>query len=58
MLVEFGFNKEQRMRFFNTTGPVNPADHYTLNPLGRFDMVEIELLIAQKRYSVLHAPVR
>lgn len=44
------------MRFFNTTGPVNPADHYCLSPLQRFDLEEIELLIAQKRYFVLHAP--
>lgn len=44
------------MRFFNTAGPVKPADHYCLPPLERFNLEEIELLIAQKRYFILHAP--
>jgi hypothetical protein len=44
------------MRIFNTAGPVNPEDHYRLPPLERFDLFEIELLIAQKKYFVLHAP--
>ncbi|PWR73510.1 AAA-like domain-containing protein [Methanospirillum stamsii] len=44
------------MRFFNTAGPVNPADHYCLDPLSRFDLEEIFSLIRQKKYFVLHAP--
>ncbi len=44
------------MRFFNTTGPVNPADHYCLSPLQRLELEEILLLIEQKKYFVLHAP--
>ena len=44
------------MRFFNTTGPVNCEEHYCLPPLERFDIDEIEMLIAQKKYFVLHAP--
>ncbi len=44
------------MRFFNTTGPVNPQDHYCLPPLERFDLDAILLLIQQKKYFVLHAP--
>ncbi len=44
------------MRFFNTAGPVNCADHYCLPPLHRFDLDEILALIAQKKYFVLHAP--
>ncbi|MEA2060133.1 MAG: ATP-binding protein [Thermodesulfobacteriota bacterium] len=44
------------MRFFNTAGPVNSSDHYCLSPLERFDLEEIEMLISQKEYSVLHAP--
>ena len=44
------------MRFFNTAGPVNCEDHYCLPPLERFDMKEIEMLLAQKKYFVLHAP--
>jgi AAA-like domain len=44
------------MRFFNTAGPVKPADHYCLPPLERFDLDEVLLLIQQKKYFVLHAP--
>ncbi|ETR70504.1 MAG: hypothetical protein OMM_03194 [Candidatus Magnetoglobus multicellularis str. Araruama] len=41
---------------FNTAGPVNCDDHYCLPPLSRFDLEEIQMLIAQKKYFVLHAP--
>lgn len=34
------------MRFFNTAGPVNRADHYCLPPLGRVNLDEILSLIA------------
>ncbi len=44
------------MRFFNTAGPVNRADHYCLAPLDRLELDEILLLIQQKKYFVLHAP--
>lgn len=44
------------MRFFNTAGPVNPQDHYCLPPLERFALDDILMLIAQKKYFVLHAP--
>jgi len=44
------------MRFFNTAGPVNCQDHYCLPPLTRFDLSEIENLIRQKKYFILHAP--
>jgi hypothetical protein len=44
------------MKFFNTAGPVNQAKHYTIPPLKRFDLSEIETLIAQEKYFVLHAP--
>ncbi|WP_075881511.1 AAA family ATPase [Vreelandella massiliensis] len=43
-------------RFFNNAGPTVPADHYHIDPLSRVDWEEIEHLIAQKRYFVLHAP--
>jgi len=43
-------------RFFNTAGPNIPDDNYTIDPLSRIDLDEIELLIRQKRYFVLHAP--
>jgi len=44
------------MRFFNTAGQVNCKDHYCISPLKRFEQEEIELLINQKKYFVLHAP--
>jgi hypothetical protein len=44
------------MRFFNTAGPVNQTKHYIVPPLERFDLSEIETLIAQEKYFVLHAP--
>lgn len=43
-------------RFFNTAGPTIPADHYHLDPLYRLDWEEIQHLINNKRYFVLHAP--
>ena len=44
------------MRFFNTTGPVVPTDHYCLPPLERVNLGEIRSLVRNKRYFVLHAP--
>jgi len=44
------------MRFFNTAGPVRCAEHYSLPPLSRFNLIEILQLIEQKKYFVLHAP--
>ncbi|MEQ1747190.1 MAG: PD-(D/E)XK nuclease domain-containing protein [Saprospiraceae bacterium] len=41
-------------RFFNTAGPNQPADHYTLNPLTR--LTTVRELIENKRYFILHAP--
>jgi hypothetical protein len=41
-------------RFFNTAGPNDPADHYTLPVLAR--LPDVRRLIDQKRYFVLHAP--
>ncbi len=44
------------MRFFNTAGPVNCDKHYCLPPLQRFDLDEIQSLIDQEKYFILHAP--
>ncbi len=41
-------------RFFNTSGPNNPADSYTLPVATR--LPEVRKLIDQKLYFVLHAP--
>ncbi len=44
------------MRFFNTTGPVVPADHYCIRPLERLNIDEVLTLVRDKRCFVLHAP--
>ncbi len=41
-------------RFFNTTGPCNPRDHYMLPPGSR--LPNVRLLVDRKQYFVLHAP--
>jgi hypothetical protein len=41
-------------RWFNTAGPCKPDIHYTLSPLVR--LPELERLIAQESYFVIHAP--
>ena len=43
-------------RFFNTTGPVVSAKHYSIPPLERLDLKEVLRLIRDERYFVLHAP--
>jgi hypothetical protein len=43
-------------KFFNTAGPVNQPEHYTLDPLHRWDLEEILALIDQRKYFILHAP--
>ena len=48
--------QENLMRFFNTEGPVDCARHYCLPPLARLDMDDVQELIAQQKYFLLHAP--
>jgi len=43
-------------RFFNTAGPMIPEDHYYIDSLTRIDWEEIQKLIRDKRYFVMHAP--
>ena len=43
-------------RFFNTAGPQKPEINYTIDPLSRFDLDDVLMLIRQQRYFVLHAP--
>jgi len=43
-------------RFFNNAGPMVPQDHYSIDPLTRVDWEDIQRLIRDKRYFVLHAP--
>ena len=47
---------EIAVRYFNTEGPVVPAEHYCIDPLARVDLAQILNLIARKKYFVLHAP--
>ena len=37
------------MRFFNTSGPVVPADHYCIPPLERVDLDDVRQLVRNKR---------
>ena len=43
-------------KYFNTAGPNKPDIQYTLNPLKRINLQEIDFLIKQEKYFVLHAP--
>ena len=43
-------------RFFNTTGPCNPIDHYMLPPQERLIGAQLNRYIENKLYWVLHAP--
>lgn len=43
-------------KFFNTAGPIKPDIHYNIDPLTRIDLEELESLIYQQKYFVLHAP--
>lgn len=56
IIANFAQNSWTMERFFNTAGPNNSSDSYTLNPLKRIDLDDIMTLIRQKRYFVLHAP--
>ena len=44
------------LRFFNTTGPCNPDDHYMLPPEDRLVGAQLHRYIRDKLYWVLHAP--
>ena len=43
-------------RFFNTAGPQIANMNYTIDPLSRFDLQDVLVMIRQMRYFVLHAP--
>ncbi|MDR0472813.1 MAG: PD-(D/E)XK nuclease domain-containing protein [Treponema sp.] len=44
------------VRFFNTTGPCYPWDHYMLPPADRLVDAQLDRYIDDKLYWVLHAP--
>ncbi|EIJ36144.1 AAA family ATPase [Thiothrix nivea] len=43
-------------RHFNTAGPVRPDKHYFIDPTSRVDWAEIQRLIDDEKFFVLHAP--
>ncbi|MDR3048891.1 MAG: PD-(D/E)XK nuclease domain-containing protein, partial [Elusimicrobiota bacterium] len=47
---------KNKIRFFNTTGPCNPQDHYMLPPEDRLVGAQLKRYIEDKLYWVLHAP--
>jgi hypothetical protein len=48
--------EDNRLKFFNTAGPVVAEDHYCVPVSQRVRLDEIQTLIDQKKYFVLHAP--
>jgi len=44
------------VRFFNTTGPCNPDDHYMLPPKDRLRGAKLHRYVRDKLYWMLHAP--
>jgi ASC-1-like (ASCH) protein len=44
------------VRFFNTTGPCNPDDHYMLPPADRLQGAQLHRYIKDNLYWMLHAP--
>lgn len=43
-------------KFFNTAGPIKPEFHYNVDSLKRIELDEVQSLIRQQKYFVLHAP--
>ncbi|MDR1494085.1 MAG: hypothetical protein LBT05_15390 [Planctomycetaceae bacterium] len=44
------------IRFFNTTGPCNPDDHYMLPPADRLQGAQLHRYVTDNLYWSLHAP--
>ena len=44
------------MRRFNTEGPTRSARHYQIDPLTRVDVADLQELVAEERYFIVHAP--
>jgi AAA-like domain len=43
-------------KFFNNAGPQQPDSNYTIDPLKRIKLDELQELVEQRRYFILHAP--
>jgi len=50
------YPEKRPVRFFNTTGPCNPWDHYMLPPEDRLVGAQLHRYIRDSLYWVLHAP--
>jgi len=48
--------QKRPVRFFNTTGPCNPRDHYMLPPASRLVGAQLHRYVRDSLYWVLHAP--
>jgi hypothetical protein len=48
--------EKRPVRFFNTTGPCRPWDHYMLPPADRLVGAQLDRYIRDQLYWVLHAP--
>jgi hypothetical protein len=56
MTMASTYPEKRAVRFFNTTGPCNPEDHYMLPPAERLVGAQLHRYIRDKLYWVLHAP--
>jgi len=56
MIPQLDQKAKRPVRFFNTTGPCNPLDHYMLPPADRLVGAQLHRYIRDSLYWVLHAP--
>jgi len=54
--LDVNLQAKKKLKFFNTTGPCNPEDHYMLPPENRLVGAQLHRYISDKLYWVLHAP--
>ena len=55
-MVESPKKTKRPVRFFNTTGPCNPLEHYMLPPADRLVGAQLHRYVRDSLYWVLHAP--
>jgi hypothetical protein len=55
-MINGNYPEKRPVRFFNTTGPCFPWDHYMLPPADRLVDAQLDRYIGDKLYWVLHAP--
>ncbi|MDR2579105.1 MAG: PD-(D/E)XK nuclease domain-containing protein [Chitinispirillales bacterium] len=54
--MKIDYPPKRPVRFFNTTGPCFPWDHYTLPPAERLVDAQLDRYVKDSLYWVLHAP--